>query len=416
MHSKKTKPSKTHKGVRKLTKSRVDKGALKFYKGSGLAVGSMNTTGGGLEAHAEYPESEEAIESKITVIRETLKSLERDLFKHRISPESYRKESSELLSRLHELEAKKKEHEKPAPQTDSGFEAQFEQTSESKENPKEPALQSAEVSIEKEELKTKPAEKLKTKPAKKSKGAIKKSKSKQSLKKGVKTRVVFKQKPAKSPPAAKIPRIVFKKSTGPRDLEKEFEEAKLEASMGHEHERLEIERLKQSITQKLAGKVDEEKISELNENLERMLSTHQLNKETVQGRIDEIESSRVLEGFMHLMEMIESQRPAKPEQIHMVPDDLRGLEFHKKKDRPEGKQKELEKKELVTDYDRILEEVRKKGSVPLEELAKNLEIEKKSLKEFLGVLENANLVVIDYPAIGSPKVIDPATIKKEVER
>ncbi len=86
--------------------------------------------------------------------------------------------------------------------------------------------------------------------------------------------------------------------------------------------------------------------------------------------------------------------------------DLEDTQLKKEKTKLTGTEKTVEKKELITDFDKILEIVRQKGQVRVSELAALLHIDKAAIKEACDILEENNLIFQDYPPIGEPRIID----------
>jgi len=66
-----------------------------------------------------------------------------------------------------------------------------------------------------------------------------------------------------------------------------------------------------------------------------------------------------------------------------------------------------EKKEpiiLETDIDKVLKIIGEKGSIRIDELAKNLNVSEEKIEEWIEILEEHNLVTLEYPPFGKPFV------------
>ena len=223
--------------------------------------------------------------------------------------------------------------------------------------------------------------------------------------------------PSTSTTPSRGPMTVPKPDFSDRNLEQEFEQANFMASRGQERERLEIDRIKRAMEEKLKGKVDDEQLRKLSDNMQKLLEAHVIEKDALKRQIEQIDSNRVVESFVALVRLIENQIP-KTETIRFVPEEMKDFADNRKKEPLHLKQTELENKELITDYDKILDEVRKKGKISMDELSKLAQVDKKHMKEILIVLEKEGLVEIKYPAFGQTMVVDAigARRKKEADR
>ncbi len=409
------------------------------------------------------------IEEQIRQVQGTIKSLERDFFKHLISQDEFTRRAAELRLRLHELEEKRKTAQSkpipkstPAPQMAQapmpsmypaapygpvmGYVPVAPNKKHKKKNkpiilpqapvkapvrptptaPK-PALAPA---MPKPQPKPPPApvappvpkpiveKPLPKEPPKKPVEPIapEKTKAPELEKILPETEKPVEETPASEPePEKQLPHVEKPNFAG-RDLEAELHVAQMQATRGKERERMEIEDLKTALNEKLKGKVDEEQLRKLTDNVQKLLEAHAIEKKQIEDKLETMDSSRLLESFMALVRLIEAQNP-KTETIRTVPEELREFTDNRKKTQVQVHQKELENKELVTDYDKILETVRKTGKISLEKLQKSISMDKKTTQEILQVLEKEDLIDISYPPFGSPIITDTAELRrKEAEK
>ncbi len=170
----------------------------------------------------------------------------------------------------------------------------------------------------------------------------------------------------------------------------------------------EITELQELIAEKFGGKAAPQQIQELQQKVRELLEQKMVTKSEMEENIRMVDANRLLEGFTKLLSLIELNE--EPEQPLEMPSTIGPQQ---KPEKFAGTERELEKKELITDFDKILEIVRERGTITLNELASELDIDKRLLKEAVDILEENNLVIQEYPAFGSPRIIDPAYLEKK---
>ncbi len=170
----------------------------------------------------------------------------------------------------------------------------------------------------------------------------------------------------------------------------------------------EIAELQELIAEKFGGKVAPQQIQELQQKVRELLEQKMVTKSKMEENIRMVDANRLLDGFTKLLSLIELNE--EPEQPLEMPSTIGPQQ---KPEKFAGTERELEKKELITDFDKILEIVRERGTITLNELASELDIDKRLLKEAVDILEENNLVIQEYPAFGSPRIIDPAYLEKK---
>jgi DNA-binding Lrp family transcriptional regulator len=472
-------------------------------RGSGSVInipeGTMVTVGPpGMQSMNAAPQAPpqpvETLEETIVITRGALQSLERDYFKHLLSSDEYRKRSAELLSRLRELEEKKKVRDEkagvsppPAPSARPSPAVNVYPTAQAPPpavpplgEPKAPA-EPLRAKIEVDTITAKnitlpkgerapivvpmygpsaPAAGVSPAPSGPAPPAISTTLQETKSGNGPKPPAAASRKapsaPTGGPQAPKAvaapsvmqaPVVVHvsptiskrvihyeaeqtdeKKSADTkaqvwdpalprpefagRNIEAEFAQAQVTAARGTERERLEIEQVKRSIEENFKGKVDEAQLKSLTENVQKMLESHKIQTNLIKDRLDKADQGQLLDSFMALVRMIEEQRP-KTESIGVVAEEFRDFTTNLKKEVPKAQSRELENKELITDYDKILDVVREKGKIPLDTLAKAVGMDKKSMRDILDVLEKEGLLDVQYPAFGQPVVIDLLAKRKK---
>lgn len=404
---------------------------IRVPKGSDVTIGETQKQSGVLasqgQATSEPPLS---IEQKILVAKSGLSDIEKDFFKHRISEEEYKKRSGELRSTIHELEGKKRVLQSPPKATKAG---KFSRQSDESQYGQQPSA-SIEMNDSKEELEedepVQSQEKPATLPINRSSVTIPERSNKKNRPKSQHhpgTHVINVTVKAAYPApygsdsrtrrTAAIEQPEMSESyipttpSGPeRDLEKEFRDAKSVAAQAPEREKDEMSDIRKAVEAKVGGQIDPEKIARLNDAIAELLESHKIEKEAIAKRIAEIDSNRILDGYMRLVDLLEGQK-VKTETIRVLPEEMKEFSMNKEKEELRGEQRDIEKKELITDYDKILEEVQKKGKISLLDLQKNLGVDKKTLKDVIVVLEKEDLIEVEYPPFGQARIVDTSKRK-----
>ena len=76
-----------------------------------------------------------------------------------------------------------------------------------------------------------------------------------------------------------------------------------------------------------------------------------------------------------------------------------------------GASRVITKKKIETAIDEVLEIIRKKGSVTIEEISEKFHVSRQTVEEWGKILEEHKLVTIEYPVIGKPYLV----LAKDVE-
>lgn len=173
-----------------------------------------------------------------------------------------------------------------------------------------------------------------------------------------------------------------------------------------------IENLKNMVEKRLVGQVDSERLEKLITGIETLLEKNMVTRQQIEENVNKIDPRQVLDGFTRLLSLIEPK--FTEENLGSVRQEIDTTSGPQEKpSKLTGTEKELEKKELITDFDKIIEIVRERGSITNDQLAAELKIDKKVLKESLDILEENSLVIVEYPAFGPSRVVDPNAQKKK---
>ncbi len=112
------------------------------------------------------------------------------------------------------------------------------------------------------------------------------------------------------------------------------------------------------------------------------------------------------EGKLSLGKVVEDTKPeTKREKIHeplVVSLDSSVIGTIKKEEKFKGVEKNLEKETISTDFDKVLLLVKKNGKIKLSDAVKELNLPSERITVIAEVLEENNLIKINYPPIGEP--------------
>ena len=95
----------------------------------------------------------------------------------------------------------------------------------------------------------------------------------------------------------------------------------------------------------------------------------------------------------------------------VVDDNLRMVGILSKTDLVKGTSRFILKKRLVTAVDEVLDILKRRGSITIDEIAEGFHIEKELVEEWAKILEEHKLVVVNYPVIGKAFLV----LAKETE-
>lgn len=210
--------------------------------------------------------------------------------------------------------------------------------------------------------------------------------------------------------------IIKKEKVGAR-LGKVVE--KVEAAGAKPARALAPTRVRRILEEKARGKINESRLLEIEEKIDRLMKTYNVPQTEIERRIEDIDTTKVIDSFNKLINLIELEHKAKEiEASKPVGMPKAFTETAKEVEKIKGMAIELKKHRIVTDFDRIISLVNKRGKIKLGEIAKNLNISKKRAEECCNLLEEEGLVEIEYPAIGDVwvEVKDYKDMKKLFEK
>jgi len=306
---------------------------------------------------AERPEAVEAVqtvEEQIETTGQLLKSLEQDFLKRRISEQEYRQRVLDLNQKLRELRIRKKIQDEKAGKPQEVAQVRGQQV-------QQPMAQQ--------------------KP-------IPQTMQKQAL-----------------PQALKQQSQAIRPSTQQPSVQ--------QAPVSREMQRFLEERV---------GKSDEGKLVQVEMNVQKLMKRFNLSENEAQQEILKIDKAKLLENFDKLVDLIELEQKTQrlmQENLELEKEKkMRALEKpefgtgfeaglpEKKKEEVKAIVLEIQKQRIITDFDKLLEVVQRKGKVSASEALKELKISKDRLSDCLKVLEQNNLVRVDFPPIGSEIIYD----------
>lgn len=177
-------------------------------------------------------------------------------------------------------------------------------------------------------------------------------------------------------------------------------------------------RIERAIEEKAGGRISKDQIDRIESDLAQLLRRHKIPDESMEQRIMSLNSDRLVEDFHKLITLLEVQQASKiEEQIKPAPDFEDMTITAQKKEKVPTMEKEIIKARIETDFDRILNIVKFKGTAGLDEVAKELGMDKARVQEYSNILEENRLIELIYPPIGPMKLAYPGYLRwKETQR
>ncbi|MCX6799006.1 MAG: hypothetical protein NTW59_02835, partial [Candidatus Diapherotrites archaeon] len=172
------------------------------------------------------------------------------------------------------------------------------------------------------------------------------------------------------------------------------------------------DRLEKALQDKAGGRVDKGQLDRLEDELAQLLKKYKVPERTLESQIQSLDSNRLVDDFHKLINLIELQEETRREEmIKPAPGFEEMTITSQKKEKIETTEKEIVKAKIETDFDRILNVVKFKGAADLDEIAKELGMEKARVQEYSRILEENKLVEVIYPPIGSVKLAFPGYLR-----
>jgi len=172
--------------------------------------------------------------------------------------------------------------------------------------------------------------------------------------------------------------------------------------------------LDNAIKQKAVGSsLDKQQVDRIEKRLGELLRKYHIPDRTLASHIKTLDSNRLVQDFQKLITLIESKREsAAAELIRPAPGfDIKSGIISRKREKVVGKEKEIHRAKIETSFDRVLSLVQIKGIINLNEVAKQLGMNRKEVQECSEILERSRLIKLVYPPIGSVKLVYPPYLK-----
>ncbi|MFH1239804.1 MAG: hypothetical protein V1672_01180 [Candidatus Diapherotrites archaeon] len=173
-------------------------------------------------------------------------------------------------------------------------------------------------------------------------------------------------------------------------------------------------------------KIDHKRVAELETHVKGLMKRHEISESTISD-VGAVDKNKIIEDFDKLINLIDLEKHTKDlmreehksshddkiEMTNLMP--VTSGDSHKK-DQIKSIAKEIIKYKIVTDFDNVLQYVKSHGKVSENQLVKDLKIDRKRLHAATEVLENNELIKIEYPPFGSAIIYDAAYKKPEKEK
>ncbi len=165
------------------------------------------------------------------------------------------------------------------------------------------------------------------------------------------------------------------------------------------------------IRSKSEGKINEEKLLELEKRINDLMKKYDISEGEIEERLGNVSTSDLLESINKLISIIELERKTKlkeseEQQPKKIATAMRVTEPVKIKQQSieeiKGIATEIKKHRLITDFDKVVNFIAEKGKAKISEISKETGINKKKVEECCKVLEKEKQIDLVYPAIGEP--------------
>ncbi|MFH1895085.1 MAG: hypothetical protein ABIJ74_00680 [archaeon] len=293
---------------------------------------------------------EEEINFEIEKTKEKIKNLKKAFFHRQINEEDYRKKLFEYDEELKTIEIEKR---RPKPMKESAV----------KEIEGKPELKTVQEEQIEEAVKHTPS-------------------SKQKLEQAMKT--FHKEFTSNS----------YFGGGGPSGVYKIESPEKLEASIKPT-----------GIVKRIAPTIKDKTAMQMEEKIVKTMKKNNISEGDIRKEFEFISPQDLMKRFDRILDAIERKYAKKTEIIRDKTFAETTVGEMKKEEEKTGKMKEIQEKKIVTDFDRLLELVKKKGIVNEKEAGKLLGLSSERVKQCYAVLEKNDLVKLEFPVFGGAKLI-----------
>jgi hypothetical protein len=159
------------------------------------------------------------------------------------------------------------------------------------------------------------------------------------------------------------------------------------------------------IIKRLAPEASTRKAQEMEEKIYDLMKRRNIQESDIRKELEFISAQELMKKFDKILNAIEKKYSERePERIKDTVFE-EGTYITKEKKEIKGKIKEIREKKIVTDFDRLLQLVKEKGTVNEKEAAKKLNLTPERIKECYTILEKNDLVKLEFPVFGGVKII-----------
>jgi len=378
------------------------------------------------------------IDDEIKETEQKMAYMERKFLKRQVTEQEFRNRMIGLDNQLHTLKAKKKEiesHKNEAEKTKHRIESES------------PVSDKSDVSFAPEKVDVK--SKTPSPPVKHIKQIISKepSQERQREAKDSYSQIPAQQKPSSQPqvthhpakgaarkPQPPVQEIQYVSQIGPGSSEpsepvtqktpqkppKEVEKPDVKTSSGKTKQvpetpgpvTLKRPELRQLLEQKAGGKLTQERLNSMETKINQLLEKYRLPEARVTAEMEKLDQNQMLASFSKLVNVLEMEAAAKrmmeEPKYYIKPAPVETVIPGEKKFKRDitSTMQDIQLKRIVTDFDKILAFVKDKGYAKEAVIAKQLNIDKKRIREVSTILEERGLVRIDFPLIGDMVITD----------
>ncbi len=159
------------------------------------------------------------------------------------------------------------------------------------------------------------------------------------------------------------------------------------------------------IIKRIAPETNEKQAEEMEEKLLNIMQKNKIGESQMRREFEFVSPNDLMKRFDKILDAIQ-EKYSKKEEPETIKDKIfeEGAFVTNKKKEEKAEIKEIKESRITTDFDKLLELVKRKGKINEKEAMKYLGLNAERIKECYTVLEKNNLVSLEYPVFGGVKI------------
>lgn len=153
-----------------------------------------------------------------------------------------------------------------------------------------------------------------------------------------------------------------------------------------------------AVEESKSAKFDERKLQAIEAEILTLLKKYQISDKELEYEISSMDAFKLLENFDELVDLVELEQQTK--------NILDEQKVESKIKKIKSIVTEIKKHKIMTDFDKVLNQVRDYSKVEAGNLSKLLKIKRKRIMEIAEILEKEDLIEIKYPPVGGVLLVN----------